>query len=91
MPYSEFLECWAYEQLEPYGEKGNYLRAGTEAALLANIHRDSKKRNQPYTPNDIFPDVDVEQRAAENSARVMHEKFALFAAMHNEKVVKGYA
>lgn len=82
MPYSEFLECWAYEQLEPFGEKGDYLRAGTHSALLANIHRDPKKRSEPYVPQNFIPDVDAEQKAAEE----LHRRFAAFVNMHNEKV-----
>ena len=31
------------------------VRFGQLCALLANIYRDTKKKNKPYTPGDFFP------------------------------------
>lgn len=79
MPNSDFMKCWVYEQLEPFGEKGDYLRAGTLTALTANIHRDTKRKQEPYTPSDFIPDVEYamlqEQKAAQRVAMMM-EAFA---------------
>ena len=58
MPYSDFVMCWAYEVMEPFGEKGDYLRAGALASLTANIHRDTKKHREPFAPEDFFPSVE---------------------------------
>lgn len=32
-----------------------YFGAALTCSVLANIHRDEKKRAQPYTPNDFMP------------------------------------
>src|SRR5262245_10922803 len=57
MSIREMKEWAVLESIEPYGEMGNYLRTATVCALLANIHRDPKKRNNEFTPADFMPTV----------------------------------
>ena len=49
----------AFYALEPFGSMIEDHRIGTVAALLANIHRDRKRRPQPFRPMDFFPQPDV--------------------------------
>lgn len=80
MPYSEFMECWAYENLEPFGEKGDYLRTGILASLLANIHRDPKKKRDPFIPEDFIPAVDAAETKAKHEAQNIVKAMEGFAA-----------
>jgi len=80
MPYSEFLECWAYEHLEPFGERGAYKRAGILAALTANIHRDSKTRPEPFTPEDFIPSVEREEQIKNAEAHRVYLMMEAFSA-----------
>ena len=43
-----------YER-EPWGERMADLRMGTLAALTANLHRDAKRKKEPYVPSDFAP------------------------------------
>ena len=45
----------AFERLEPFGDLQADLRAGMQAAVLANINRDEKARPEPYGPSDFMP------------------------------------
>lgn len=79
MPYTEFQECWAYENLEPFGEKGAYLRTGILAALTANIHRDPKQRGEPFVPEDFIPTFDAAQSKAQHEANKIAQAMEAFA------------
>lgn len=51
--YSEFIEWMILENIEPFGERGDYLRAGIIAATIANVNRG---KDQPaYSPLDFMP------------------------------------
>jgi hypothetical protein len=53
MTWDDLLGWMAYGALEPFGEQRADLRAGELWALIANVHRDSSKRAQPFTPEDM--------------------------------------
>lgn len=79
MPNSDFVRCFIYEQLEPFGEKGDYLRAGVLTSLIAEIHRDPKRRQEPFRPDEWFPAVDYEQRKAISEAQQIQKMIEAFA------------
>lgn len=51
----ELTEWLAYYRIEPFGESVADQRMGIQAALLANINRDSKHNREPYRPTDFIP------------------------------------
>lgn len=44
-----------YERMEPFGERGEYVRAAMFAAILVNAHRGAKSK--PVTFDDFMPDT----------------------------------
>lgn len=70
----EFCYWKAYYQLEPFGELVADQRHGIATSVHANINRDSKKRPDPYKPEDFIywhhshreppAPIDPEQQAA---------------------------
>lgn len=44
-----------YYHLEPWGPERADLNAAMITSMLANIHRDPKRRREPYTPADFMP------------------------------------
>lgn len=55
MSQVEFLAWWEYYQIEPWGSHFDDLRAGQVAAVVANVHRDSKRKPTPFGPLDYAP------------------------------------
>lgn len=51
---SELGAWWALWNIEPWGQDRADRRAGTVAAVLANVHRDPKK-TRPYRPEQFMP------------------------------------
>lgn len=51
----------AFARIEPFGEQRADLRMAIQAALLANIHRDKKKRHEPYKAAEFMPFPEDEQ------------------------------
>lgn len=54
-------EWQAYARVEPFGPERADLQAGIIAAVIANVHRDHKRRPQPYRPEDFMPDFGRER------------------------------
>lgn len=52
---AEFTEYMASYVVDQRGGHYDDLRAGTIAALLANIHRDEKKNKRPFGVFDFLP------------------------------------
>jgi hypothetical protein len=48
----------ALATIEPFGEVRGDLRAGIIASVVANVHRDGKKRPQPYSATDFMPFIE---------------------------------
>lgn len=53
MPVSDFYELFLFEQMEPFGERGANLRAGTLASLIFNVNRG--KDQKALKAEDFFP------------------------------------
>jgi hypothetical protein len=51
----ELTEWRAYAVLEPFGEPLADQRHGIALAALANLHRDPRRRRDPYQPEDFIP------------------------------------
>jgi hypothetical protein len=54
----EWLEWQAYHTLEPIGAERADLNAGIIAAVIANVHRDPKRKPDPFTAADFMPIYD---------------------------------
>lgn len=52
MSSEEFAHWMVLEQIEPFGERAEYIRAGNIAAATYNVHRGKR---DPLTWQDIFP------------------------------------
>ena len=61
MTSAEFAEWMAFDRIDPFGEARGDVRSGVLAALIANIHRDRKKRAEPYSALDFMPFLRREQ------------------------------
>lgn len=68
----EFTEWMAFHALEPFGPDAESWRAGMIAATMANLQRDTKKRPQPFEPDDFMPAAPTtpEERQADLRARI---------------------
>lgn len=67
----ELTEWMAFYQLEPWGADVDDWRAGMIASTVANVHRDPKKRREPFSPQDFMPqraEVAQEQRPEDHEA-----------------------
>jgi len=53
MSWEGFLGWFAYDQIEPFSEKRADLRAASICSLLANIHRDARRKPRPFTIDDF--------------------------------------
>jgi hypothetical protein len=51
----EFSEWIEFYHLEPFGWEADCYVAGIVAATVANVHRDTKKRQKPYDAMDFVP------------------------------------
>ena len=77
---TQLAEAEAYAEVEPWDEHRADLRMGIGWALLANLHRDSSKRPEPYRAEDFMPCV---ERAPEPPQRLWARLRSAF------KLVKG--
>ncbi len=64
------------EQIEPFGERAEYIRAGSIAAATYNVHRGNHK---PLTWEDIFPWFDKTEEAPR--VKTWQEQAALFVGL----------
>lgn len=55
MTPAELGDYIAEYHISPWGPDRDNLNAAIGHALLANIHRDEKKRPEPFTPRDFMP------------------------------------
>ena len=61
MSSKDIAEWKAYYSLEPFGEERADLRMGILASLIANVNRDTKKRQDPFVPADFIPKLSGEE------------------------------
>lgn len=66
----------AEEQIEPRGQWRDDMRAGVVASVVANAHRDSKKRPKPYAASDFVLTFDTEEKQVDHEAIKSHAVFA---------------
>ena len=66
-------------------EKRADHRAGTVAAALWELHRDSEKRQEPFTSNDFFPgSTEPQKEPAPTEEQIEREIASMKAAWSNE-------
>jgi hypothetical protein len=61
----ELSEWQAFASIEPFGPLHDELMAGQIAAVTANVHRDTKKRPEPFTAADFGPGLRGVERKPE--------------------------
>ena len=68
---NQIAEWMAYSQLEPFGEKEAFWRAGMIASVIANAHKSKKTR--PFKPEDFMPKfrTKVERQSTDEIKEVM--------------------
>lgn len=77
----QMMEWFAYSSLEGFGDRRADLRMGILASLIANVHRDAKRKASPFKPGDFMPKIREEQmKEQENELR-----FALDAIAKRKK------
>ena len=69
---SELGEFMALNAISPWTQWRDDFRVAQVCAILAEIHRDRKKRSQPYTERDFMLDyiLDRAQRDKDVSSRI---------------------
>lgn len=56
IPNTLFVEWLAYNNLDPIGEERHDFQAALVASVMAEIHRDTKRRAKPFQPGDFMPE-----------------------------------
>lgn len=64
LPARMLAEWMAYYTIEPFGVERGDLQAGLVAAAIYNVHRDPKRRRQPFTPADFLLEFPPEEEIA---------------------------
>lgn len=77
MGHAEFVEWQTFYQVEPFGHARSDIQTALLASLLANAHRDTKKRPKPYGLRDFTPDY-WQQRVDDKGAQIRAKFKALF-------------
>lgn len=78
----------AYAKIEPFGEERQDLRFAMLMALLANIHRDPKKRRTAYSPEDFMPNFGPPKRKEKSWEEQLKIVEMLNAAMKGKDLRK---
>jgi hypothetical protein len=55
MSWEQMVAWQEYHQLEPFGAERADLGFGIVASVMANVHRDPKRRPRPFSPSDFMP------------------------------------
>jgi hypothetical protein len=58
MSAHEFREWAEFYGIEPWGWEANCFASGIVAATIAEVNRDHKKRQKPYSPVDFVPQIE---------------------------------
>ncbi len=75
MTSRDWIRWQAYFAAEPFGSPREDFRAAYAMAQVANLHRDVKKRSQPYQPDDFYPGLAREETEEEKAARFRETLF----------------
>ncbi len=78
MTWREYVEWQEYYQVEPWGEERDDLRSGILTSVLANVHRDVKRRPTPYEPVDFMPFYTKPKPTPEQLARKIRSALGRF-------------
>lgn len=65
----------AFYQIDPFGGVRGDVQAGMIASVLANIHRDTKKRAKPYEVTDFMPFAERKKERLADKVRNVMRKF----------------
>ena len=60
IPSKLLTEWMAFQSLEPFGYEAELHGHAVTASVVANANRDSKKKSDPFTPNDFLPKEEEE-------------------------------
>jgi hypothetical protein len=74
-----------YYAIEPFGWEADCYSAGIVAATIANIHRDSKKKHDPFTAADFIPGYIKPKKDPRKTAAELAMVFASMKANQNAK------
>ncbi|AOZ06766.1 phage tail assembly protein T [Cupriavidus malaysiensis] len=64
----------AFFRMEPFGSHYDDLRAGMVAAMIANVHRNPKVRQEPFSPLDLAPWNDLHREHADPEPIYLEDK-----------------
>lgn len=81
MTVEEFQKWLMLEQLEPFGEYGEWLRTGLVAATMANINRG--KNQAAFTPQDFMPEAFHPRKKPETPETMKSKWIAIMHAQNN--------
>lgn len=70
----QLSEWEAFLSLEPLGEERADLRMANQMTLIANIHRDSKRKTSPYGLKDFLFDFEGREEKREEDPQKLAEK-----------------
>jgi hypothetical protein len=87
MPHREYVDWVALWQIEPWGDVRGDMQAALVATLLANAHRDRKKRQKPYDPADFMPRFwrRTQSAAHRTGSSLAAKALAIFSQMTDEE------
>jgi hypothetical protein len=80
----EFQQWFILERIEPFGEYGEWMRAGVIASTMANIHRG--KDTPAFAPTDFMPETFRPKKV--ETPRTMKEKWMAIMTAQNTIVQK---
>ncbi len=85
----EVTEWMAYYQLEPRGEDRGDLRAGSIAAAVYNVNRDTQKQLEPLSPHDTMlkferPEPPSDDEWTDDKTDALERVMTMWATAHNE-------
>lgn len=87
MDYAELVELDGYERVYgPQGPERTDQLVGLLASVLANVHRDTKRRPKPYTADDFTPQWGRHKAPTRRqSAQRIGEQMMMFAKAFNRQ------
>ena len=84
MPHREFVDWVALYQIEPWGDVRGDMQAALITGLLANVHRDKKKRPKPFGTHEFMPNFWGRMQDATRSNGLAAKAMAIFGQMKRE-------
>lgn len=73
------MTAWiAFNRIDPIGEHRADIRNGLLMQQQANMHRDPKKRAQPYKLTDFLPFTKEPEKPAKSAKQIASQFMAMF-------------